>query len=120
MTQQDNHSGATGIGDDDIDQDGRADTPPSQAETGGSGGAGLTRHEGDDDNNSNSDDDSDTAIGPASRAGLHPATESGALGADDTRLDQAGANRDTGLGSAETGANQAPDDLAPVSRAPDA
>jgi hypothetical protein len=108
MTQQD--SGSTGIGDDDIDQDGQADPTASQAETGGSGGAGLTRHEG----------DGAPERGQAPAKLLHPATQSGALGAEDTRAEQAGADRTTGLGSAETGANQAPGDMAPASRAPDA
>ena len=100
MTQTEN--GLNGIGDDDIDENGQADATPSMAETGGSGGDGLTRHEG------------DGAPASAGSAGTprHPPTESGALGAEDTRAEQAGVNA-TGLGSAETGANQAPDDLAP-------
>ena len=105
MTQQD--SGTTGIGDDDIDQDGQADATASQAETGGSGGAGLTRHEG--------DGAPDSVHAPAKL--LHPSTQSGALGAEDTRAAQAGTHRTSGLGSAETGANQAPDDMAPASTA---
>ena len=107
MTQQD--TGTTGIGDDDLDEDGRPDATQSQAETGGSGGDGLTRHEGD-------------GAPHTEKAGkpLHSSTESGALGAEDTRSEQAGANETTGLGSAETGANQAPDDMAPASRAPGA
>lgn len=97
MAQQD--SGTTGIGDDDIDEDGIPDASADMAETGGSGGAGLTRNEGD---------------GAPEKAvkQRHPPTESGALGAADTRAEQAGGNM---LGSAETGANQAPDDLAPAS-----
>lgn len=97
MAQQD--SGTTGIGDDDIDEDGIPDTSGDMAETGGSGGAGLTRNEG--------DGTPQASVKPA-----HPPTESGALGAADTRAEQAGARM---LGSAETGANQAPDDLAPAS-----
>jgi hypothetical protein len=104
MAQQD--SGTNGIGNDDIDQDGQADATLDQAETGGSGGAGLTRHEG---------DGSGAAAPPAQP--LHGSTESGARGAEDTRVEQAGADGKTGLGSAETGANQAPDDMAPASRA---
>jgi hypothetical protein len=46
MTEQQNDSGTTGIGDDDLDENGQADATPDQAETGGSGGAGLTRNEG--------------------------------------------------------------------------
>ena len=99
MTEQ-NQAGATGIGDDDIDDNGQADATQDMHETGGSGGAGLTRNEG------------DGAPGAALPKARHPATESGALGAEDTRLEQAGVNH-TGLGSAETGANQAPEDMAP-------
>lgn len=109
MTQQSSQSGTTGIGDDDLDENGQADQTPDQAETGGSGGAGLTRHEG---------DGAPSVASPAKA--LHPSTQSGALGAEDTRSEQAGAKRSTGLGSAETGANQAPDDMAPASLAPDA
>jgi hypothetical protein len=105
MTQQD--SGTNGIGDDDLDEDGQADATQDQSETGGSGGDGLTRNEGD---GVPDGEDSDGAR-------LHPSFESGALGAEDTRAEQAGVSK-TGLGSAETGANQAPDDMAPASRAP--
>lgn len=104
MTQQD--SGTNGIGDDDLDENGQADATQDQSETGGSGGDGLTRNEGD------GLPDATNADG----ARLHPSFESGAVGAEDTRTDQAGVNP-TGLGSAETGANQAPDDMAPASRA---
>lgn len=100
MAQQD--SGKTGIGDDDINDDGIADPSPDMAETGGSGGAGLTRNEGD-------------GAPDAADKLRHPPTESGARGAGDTRAEQAGADQETGLGSAETGANQTPDDLAPES-----
>ena len=98
-----NDTGTNGIGDDDKDQDGRADATPSQAETGGSGGAGLTRHEGDGAPGSTGS--------PAVRP--HPPTESGARGAADTRFEQAGADAATGLGTPETGANQGSADLAP-------
>jgi hypothetical protein len=101
MTQQD--SGTTGIGDDDRDEDGQPDATPSQAETGGSGGDGLTRHEG----------DGHPHGADASAGALHASTQSGAVGAQDTRAEQAGTNETTGLGSPETGANQAPGDMAP-------
>lgn len=97
MAQQD--SGTTGIGDDDLNEDGIPDASADMAETGGSGGVGLTRNEG--------DGTPGKSVKPA-----HAPTESGALGAADTRADQAGANM---LGSAETGGNQTPDDLAPAS-----
>ena len=100
MTQTEN--GLNGIGDDDIDENGQADAAQDMAETGGSGGDGLTRHEG---------DGLPASAGNAGKP-VHPPTESGALGAEDTREAQAGVNT-TGLGSAETGANQAPDDLPP-------
>lgn len=105
MAQQGN--GSTGIGDDDRDDDGQADPTQDQSETGGSGGDGLTRHEG----------DGAPGSGTAPGKPLHPSTQSGALGAEDTRTYQAGVH-ETGLGSAETGANQGPDDLAPASYAP--
>ena len=100
MAQNDNAT--TGIGDDDLDENGQADGTHDQSETGGSGGAGLTRNDGD---------------GAPARAGTpaklpHPPTESGALGAGDTRAAQAGVNP-TGLGSAGSGANQTQDDMAP-------
>lgn len=101
MTQQD--SGTTGIGDDDLDENGQADATPDQAETGGSGGDGLTRHEG---------DGGPGSVGMAEKP-RHAPTESGAVGATDTRAEQAGAHETTGLGSPETGANQAPGDMAP-------
>lgn len=103
MAQAD--SGTNGIGDDDLDENGQADAPHDMAETGGSGGDGLTRHEGD-----GTPERMDAQGRP-----LHPATQSGALGAEDTRIEQAGVG-ETGLGSAETGANQAPDDMAPATR----
>jgi hypothetical protein len=109
MTQQQNDSGRTGIGDDDLDENGQADATPDQAETGGSGGAGLTRNEGNG--------------GPGSvaapRKERHTATLSGARGAADTTLEQAGGS-ESGLGTPETSANQSPADLAPAARAPDA
>lgn len=98
MAQHD--SGRTGIGDDDLDEDGQADATVDQSETGGSGGAGLTRHEGD---------------GALARAGTpdarHPARDAGARGAGDTHAEQAG-NKRFGLGTPETGGNQTPADLA--------
>ena len=103
MTQQNSDSGRTGIGDDDLDENGQPDATHDQSETGGSGGDGLTRHEG--------DGSPGAAGGPARTP--HAPTESGALGAQDTRAEQAGANDTGGIGSAETGANQAPGDLAP-------
>jgi hypothetical protein len=108
MAQTDN--GTTGIGDDDIDEDGQPDPVQSQAETGGSGGAGLTRNDGDGEGEREGDSDGVRGI-PARPP--HPPTESGALGAQDTRADQAGADKATGLGSAESGANQVPGDLGP-------
>lgn len=102
MAQNDN--GTTGIGDDDLDENGQADGTHDQSETGGSGGAGLTRNEG----------DGAPATGTAPARPAHPPVESGALGAGDTRARQAGVHP-TGLGSAETGANETPDDMGPGS-----
>jgi hypothetical protein len=107
MTEQQNDSGTTGIGDDDLDENGQADATPDQAETGGSGGAGLTRNEG---------NGGSVAAQPKP---VHTATLSGARGATDTTSEQAGGS-ETGLGTPETSANQSPADLAPAARAPDA
>jgi len=101
MAQQDN--GTNGIGDDDLDENGQADATQDQSETGGSGGAGLTRNDGD-----GPPAALPTAATPARPA--HAPVESGALGAGDTRASQAGVHP-TGLGSAETGANQTPEDI---------
>lgn len=106
MAQTD--SGTTGIGDDDLDENGQADATQDQAETGGSGGAGLTRNEG---------DFSAGTTGKPARV-LHPSIESGGVGAGDTRSQQAGADKPDGLGTPESGGNQLPDDLAPASTAP--
>jgi hypothetical protein len=100
MAQNDNAT--TGIGDDDLDENGQADGTHDQSETGGSGGAGLTRNDG----------DGAPAAGAAAARPAHPPTESGALGAGDTRAQQAGVHP-TGLGSAETGANQTQNDMGP-------
>lgn len=81
------------------------------AETGGSGGAGLTG------NQSGEEGGKPPQAGAApSRQGEPPAEEdtevadSGARGAQDTRSRQAGVSK-TGLGVPETGANQTPADL---------
>lgn len=121
MAQQQNDSGTTGIGDDDLDENGQADATHDQSETGGSGGAGLTRNNGNDVNDHNERNERNG--GPGSVAApakpLHPATLSGARGATDTTSEQAGGS-ETGLGTPETSANQSPADLAPATRAPDA
>lgn len=82
-------------------------TPPHEtmAETGGSGGAGLT----------GSDATSRQASQPGSQQSAHPPADSDALdtgrrGFQDTRSAQAGP-KETGLGTPETGANQEPGDL---------
>jgi hypothetical protein len=82
MAQNDN--GTTGIGDDDLDENGQAEGDGAPA----------------------------TGTAPARPA--HPPVESGALGSGDTRARQAGVHP-TGLGSAETGANETPDDMGPGS-----
>jgi hypothetical protein len=77
------------------------------AETGGSGGSGLTRNQAD-----------QAGAQQQDRAGQErkPAKDedevkdSGARGFQDTRSKQAGGT-DTGLGAPETGANQTPEDL---------
>jgi hypothetical protein len=78
----------------------------TMAETGGSGGSGLTRSQV---------GQSEGSGGDASRQGEKPeecdsAMMSGARGFQDTRSRQAGGTG-TGLGTPETGANQVPEDL---------
>jgi hypothetical protein len=80
----------------------------TMAETGGSGGSGLTRSQ------SGESEARDKEAG-RSRQGGKPeegdsAMMSGARGFQDTRSEQAGGTG-TGLGTPETGANQRPEDL---------
>ena len=81
------------------------------AETGGSGGAGLTGNQVDEDEGK-----APQSGAAPSRQGEPPAEEkavvidSGARGAQDTRSRQAGGS-DTGLGVPETGANQTAADM---------
>lgn len=81
-------------------------------ETGGSGGEGLTRHEGEQgepapDPETTGDDLQGCLPQPVDSAMTHIAR-----GPQDTRSHQAGGT-ETGLGTPETGANQTPADLAP-------
>jgi hypothetical protein len=91
-------------------EEGATPTHETMQETGGSGGAGLTRHEG----------DTPGEPAPAGRAGqsrqeCEPEAVDSAIthvvrGFQDTRSHQAGGT-ETGLGTPETGANQTPADL---------
>lgn len=96
-----------GVGGATSGQQGATPRHETQAETGGSGGAQLTHSHGED-------------IGaPAGQAGIEgggadSAVQSGAVGAQDTRANQAGGTRN-GLGTRETGANQSEQDLPPSS-----
>jgi hypothetical protein len=106
-------SASVGVGQEN-DRAGRGrDGEGSQRETGGSGGPGLTRNL--------EDTGSDAPYEPAGEATVEGDVEQLAEGTDmtavnrgaqDTRSRQA-ESVETGLGAAETGANQGPDDLAP-------
>jgi hypothetical protein len=80
---------------------GSAPDHETMAETGGSGGSGLTR--------SQARQSGASGKGKKSEDG-ESAMMSGARGFQDTRSRQAGGSG-TGLGTPETGANQAPEDL---------
>ncbi|MGZ5198527.1 MAG: hypothetical protein ACXWC4_02065 [Telluria sp.] len=104
---------------------GSSPTHETMAETGGSGGPGLTRNEGlskqDEEARSrqSADDramnatvqpDSKAPSGSPDDADRSDTKDSGARGFQDTRSEQAGGS-DTGLGTPETGANQDAADL---------
>lgn len=105
-------SASVGVGPQNDSKRGR-DGEGSQRETGGSGGPGLTRNL--------EDTGSDAPYEPAGEATVGGDVEQLAEGTDmtavnrgaqDTRSRQS-VSVETGLGAAETGANQGPDDLAP-------
>lgn len=101
---QQDASTTIGVGGVTSGQAGATPAHETQAETGGSGGAQLTHSQG------------DGPAAPDSRpeapAEADSALHSGARGALDTRPEQGGGTG-TGLGSAESGANQSADDLPP-------
>lgn len=107
---QDEASTTLGVGGATSGQSGATPAHETQAETGGSGGAQLTHSQGELQRRPG-------AKAPASPAGpeadpADSALQTRARGALDTRGGQGGGTG-TGLGSAESGANQAPDDLPP-------
>jgi hypothetical protein len=85
-------------------QDGSRPSSENQRETGGSGGAGLSRNDA-----TESADPVQTAHA-ATKPRPHAIGESGARGFQDTHGEQAGGTA-TGLGVPESGANQKPEDL---------
>ncbi|MFL6675183.1 MAG: hypothetical protein ACJ8LG_18070 [Massilia sp.] len=91
-------------------EEGATPTHETMQETGGSGGAGLTRHEGDTPGQAApaggaAKDRQECAPEGADSAATHIVR-----GYQDTRSHQAGGS-DTGLGTPETGANQTPADM---------
>jgi hypothetical protein len=106
--QPDDASAAASVGHRTSGEAGATPAQETMAETGGSGGSGLTRNQPGRSQASGKD-------AARSRQGGKPAEsdsviDSGARGAQDTRSRQAGGTG-TGLGSTETGANQTPADL---------
>jgi hypothetical protein len=100
-SQQDDASVTLGIGGVTSGEAGATPTHETMAETGGSGGSGLTRNQS----------GQGAGAGAATERGAgESATDSGARGFQDTRGNQAGGSA-TGLGTPETGANQTPADL---------
>ena len=90
-------------------QDGSSPSTETQAETGGSGGDGLTRNQAGD--TTNAPDGGPAGAQPQAGASGSALTHT-ARGAQDTRPDQA-SKTGTGLGTPETGGNQEEGDLPP-------
>lgn len=104
---------SVGVGAGNDRQDGSPDDDGSQRASGGSGGSQLTR--GLDDTRSGAPSGAVGAAGDAAEEapeGEGSAVTAATRGAQDTHSRQAGSTP-TGLGAPETGANQAPGDLAP-------
>jgi hypothetical protein len=111
------HDDATiGVGNDTSGEAGSTPTHETMAETGGSGGEGLTGNQ--------VEEGSRQAGAAENRQGEQgqgaDTVDSGKRGFQDTRSRQAGGS-ETGLGTPETGANQTPGDLEhdPDARSPD-
>ena len=102
-------AGAAAIGGATSGQAGATPAHETQAETGGSGGDQLTHSHGE----LPARPGAAPAAAPAPADPRGSAMESGARGAQDTRPRQGGGTG-TGLGSAESGANQSQDDLPPA------
>jgi hypothetical protein len=122
--QQGHASGALGVGGPTSGEAGSTLTHETQAETGGSGGSGLTRNEvGASRQGTGQEAQDRQSAGGAVKQGAAPAAEgenersagdsamnAHMRGFQDTRSEQAGGS-ETGLGSPETGANQDIDDI---------
>jgi hypothetical protein len=106
-------STSVGVGPGNDRQGAAPDSEGSQRETGGSGGAGMTRNLEDTGSGAFLDAADAPAVGPDGGQ-LAEGADMTAInrGPQDTRSRQAQAAK-TGLGAPETGANQGPDDLAP-------
>jgi hypothetical protein len=91
-------------------EEGATPTDETQQETGGSGGAGLTRHEGDTPGEAPQAKETGARCKDVEPEGADTALTHVTRGYQDTRGHQAGGS-DTGLGAPETGGNQTPADL---------
>jgi hypothetical protein len=122
-TQQSNNgdSPVLGVGGPTSGEAGSTLSHETMAETGGSGGAPLTKPRKEEsgrsmqssESNKNQGDAMQNAVNAAAAPeGAGTAATATARGAQDTRSQQAGI-QPTGLGTPETGGNQSPDDLAP-------
>ena len=116
--QHDHGSPTLGIGRRTSGEAGATLTHETMAETGGSGGSGLTGYDADDavthgsqgQARQSAGGEGENAGGPHKRSGTEEMADSGARGYQDTRSEQAGGTG-TGLGTPETGANQNAEDL---------
>jgi len=123
---QDQPSTSTAVGGQTSGQQGASPTHETQQETGGNGGAGLTRNQAGPDVNApngapgqvpppTAAPDGAPVVGGNSREPADSAMTHANPGAQDTRSDQAGL-RDTGLGTPETGGTHDEGDLPPLRR----
>ena len=106
---QNDPSTTLGVGGDTSGQQGATPAHETQQETGGSGGDGLARNQVGD--TTNAPDGGPAGTHPQDQAPGSAMTHT-ARGAQDTRPDQASPTA-TGLGTPETGGNQAEGDLPP-------
>jgi hypothetical protein len=123
-TGQDQPSTTIGLGGQTSGQQGASPSHETQQETGGNGGAGLTRNQAGPDVNApngapgqvappTAAPDGAPVIGGTSREPADSAMTHANPGAQDTRSRQAGVH-ETGLGAPETGGNHDEGDLPPV------
>jgi hypothetical protein len=121
--QSKGEAGSLGVGGPTSGEAGSTPTHETMAETGGSGGAALTKPHDEESAESwpsaepakDQGDAMQDALDAAGAEGAGTAATATARGAQDTRSRQAGINP-TGLGTPETGGNQSEDDLAPPYR----